>query len=153
ALVGGVGLGAVSAAINAAYASIGTRAANLVNAVFGVGSILAPLLVLGLGGLSLAWPFVVVAGLSLLTVVATRIWGVPGLRPPTAGTQAARPGPLLGLFALMLGLYVGMEVGFGAWLARHLGSVGFAAPALILSGYWGGLTLGRVLTGLAGGRV
>lgn len=153
ALVGGLGLGAVSAAINAAYASIGTRAANLVNAVFGVGSILAPLLVLGLGGVSLAWPFVVVAGLSLLTILATRIWGVPGLRPPAAGTQAARPGPLLVLFALVLGLYVGLEVGFGAWLARHLGSVGFAAPALILSGYWGGLTLGRVLTGLVGGRI
>lgn len=153
ALLGGLGLGAVSAAINAAYASLGTRAANLVNAVFGVGSILAPLLVLGLGGASLAWPFVVVAGLALLTILATRIWGVPGLRPPAAGTPAARPGPLLGLFALVLGLYVGLEVGFGAWLARHLAGVGFAAPALILSGYWGGLTLGRVLTGVAGGRV
>lgn len=153
ALVGGLGLGGVSAALNAAYASIGTRAVNLVNAVFGVGSILSPLLVLALGGRSLALPFLVVAALSGLTLLATRVWGVPALRPPAVGASQARPGLTLALFAVLIALYVGLEVGFGAWLARHLDSLRFAAPALILSGYWAGLTAGRVLTGLLGGRV
>jgi len=153
ALVGGLGLGGVSAALNAAYASIGTRAVNLVNAVFGLGSILSPLLVLALGGRSLALPFLVVAALSGVTLLATRVWGVPALRPPAASAANGRPGRTLALFAALIALYVGLEVGFGAWLGQHLESLRFAAPALILSGYWAGLTAGRILTGLLGGRV
>ncbi|EYB68312.1 major facilitator superfamily transporter [Deinococcus phoenicis] len=153
ALLGGLGLGGVSAALNAAYASIGTRAVNLVNAVFGVGSILSPLLVFALGPRSLAWPFLVVAALSLGTLLVTRVWGVPALRPPDRTGTAARPGLSFVLFALLIGVYVGLEVGFGAWLARHLEGGGHARPALILSGYWAGLTAGRVLTGLLGERV
>ncbi|MBB5233387.1 MFS transporter [Deinococcus budaensis] len=152
ALVGGLGLGGVSAALNAAYASIGTRAVNLVNAVFGVGSILSPLLVLALGGRSLALPFLVVAALGGVTLLATRVWGVPALRPPVAA-GSGQPGVTLALFAVLIFLYVGLEVGFGAWLARHLDSLRFGASALILSGYWAGLTAGRILTGLLGGRV
>ncbi|MEW6421821.1 MAG: MFS transporter [Deinococcota bacterium] len=152
ALVGGLGLGGVSAALNAAYASIGTRAVNLVNAVFGVGSILSPLLVAVLGPASLAWPFLVVAALALGTLGVVRVWNVPALRPPEQGGEATRPGVRLALFALLIGLYVGLEVGFGAWLARHLEALTTAQPALVLSGYWAGLTAGRVLTGLLGGR-
>ncbi|GAA5511795.1 hypothetical protein Dcar01_00508 [Deinococcus carri] len=153
ALVGGLGLGGVSAALNAAYASLGTRAVNLVNAVFGLGSILSPLLVLSLGPASLAWPFLAVAGLALGTLLAARVWGVPGLRPPDRAAAPVQPGLGFVLFALLIGLYVGLEVGFGAWLARHLEALGTARPALVLSGYWAGLTAGRVLTGLLGGRV
>ena len=50
AFLGGFGLGGVSACLNAAYASVGARAVNLVNAVFGVGSMIAPLLVVSLYG-------------------------------------------------------------------------------------------------------
>lgn len=153
ALVGGLGLGGVSAALNTAYAGIGTRAVNLVNAVFGVGSILSPLLVAALGTWFLGGPFLVVAGLGLATLAAVRLWGVPDLPPPVTTQATARPGLPLLLFALLLATYVGLEVGFGAWLARHLDALGFATPALILSGYWAGLTAGRVLTGLFGGRV
>ncbi|ABF45203.1 MULTISPECIES: MFS transporter [Deinococcus] len=152
ALVGGLGLGGVSAALNAAYASIGTRAVNLVNAVFGVGSVLSPLLVAALGSASLAWPFLVVAVLSLGTLGVVRMWNVPDLRPPEWSGEATRPGVRLALFALLIGLYVGLEVGFGAWLARPLEALTTARPALVLSGYWAGLTAGRVLTGLLGGR-
>ncbi|SMB92758.1 MFS transporter [Deinococcus hopiensis] len=153
ALLAGLGVGGVSAALNAAYASIGTRPVNLVNAVFGVGSILSPLLVLALGRQSLAWPFLTVALLGLGTVLAVRAWGVPALRPPGETTAPERPGWILVLFGLLIASYVGLEVGSGAWLARHLESLHFASPSLILSGYWLGLTGGRVLTGLWGGRV
>ncbi len=153
ALLGGLGLGGMSAALNTAYAGIGTRAVNLVNAVFGVGSILSPLLVATLGSRSLALPFLTVAGLGLATLLLVRLWGVPALPASGASGGAVRPGLPLLLFALLLATYVGLEVGFGAWLARHLSALGFAAPALILSGYWAGLTAGRVLTGLFGARV
>lgn len=140
ALLAGLGVGGVSAALNAAYASIGTRPVNLVNAVFGVGSILSPLLVLALGRQSLAWPFLTVALLGLGTVLAVRAWGVPALRPPGETTAPERPGWILVLFGLLIASYVGLEVGSGAWLARHLESLHFASPSLILSGYWLGLT-------------
>lgn len=153
ALVGGLGLGTVSAALNAAYASVGTRAVNLVNAVFGLGSIAAPLVVAGLAPRSLALPFLVVAGLSALTLGLVRLWGVPAMQVAPAQAAAARPGVQLGLFAFLIAAYVGLEAGFGAWLARHLDGLGVAGSAFILSGFWAGLTLGRIMTGAVGARV
>ncbi|THF69443.1 MFS transporter [Deinococcus sp. Arct2-2] len=153
ALVGGLGLGTVSASLNAAYASVGTRAVNLVNAVFGLGSIAAPLVVAGLAPRSLALPFLVVAGLSALTLGLVRLWGIPAMQPAPAQTAAARPGVQLGLFAFLIAAYVGLEAGFGAWLARHLDGIGLAGSAFILSGFWAGLTLGRIITGAVGARV
>ena len=145
-------MGEVRAALNAAYASIGTRPVNLVNAVFGVGSILSPLLVLALGRSALAWPLLVVALLGVGTVLAVRTWGVPALRVPEQTAAPHHPGWALVLFGLLIASYVGLEVGFGAWLARHLEALQFASPSLVLSGYWLGLTVGRVLTGIWGGR-
>ncbi|UQN05764.1 sugar MFS transporter [Deinococcus sp. QL22] len=153
ALVGGLGLGTVSAALNAAYASVGTRAVNLVNAVFGLGSIAAPLVVAGLAPRSLALPFLVVAALSALTLGLVRLWGVPAMQVAPAQAVAARPGVQFGLFAALIAAYVGLEAGFGAWLARHLDGVGLAGSAFILSGFWAGLTLGRIITGAVGARV
>jgi|UPI0003632CE3 fucose permease len=153
ALVGGLGVGSVSAALNAAYASVGTRAVNLVNAVFGLGSIAAPLVVAGLAPRTLAFPFLVVAGLSALTLGLVRLWGVPAMQVAPAQAVVARPGVQFGLFALLIATYVGLEAGYGAWLARHLDGLGVAGSAFILSGFWAGLTLGRIITGAVGARV
>lgn len=153
ALVGGLGLGGLSAGLNSAYASIGNRAVNLVNAVFGLGSILAPLLVALLAPRSLDLPFVVTLALFVLTLLTAWRFGVPALRPPPLEAATGRSGVLVGLFALVLACYVGLEVGFGAWAGRHLGTLGYGNAALFVSGYWGGLTVGRVLTGLFGARV
>ncbi|WP_229753061.1 MFS transporter [Deinococcus aerophilus] len=152
ALLGGFGLGGVSGALNAAYASIGTRAINLVNAVFGVGSILSPLLVAGSGG-NLAVPFLSVAALCGLTLLVARLWGFPAMRETPLPDAPGRLGVQVALFLLLIALYVSLEVGFGAWAGRHLQSLGVAAFALVVSGYWGGLTVGRILTGLFGARV
>ena len=154
ALVGGLGLGGVSAALNSAYASVGNRAVNLVNAVFGVGSIVAPLLVVSLAPRSLALPFLVVAGLCALTLLIAQRFGVPALRPPALPqTTGGRSGVQAALFAVVIACYVGLESGFGAWAGRHLDSLNYDHAALFISGYWGGLTLGRVLTGLFGARM
>lgn len=158
ALVGGLGLGGVSACLNAAYAARGTRPVNLVNAVFGVGSMVSPLLVVSLGQAGLEGPFLVVALTAVLTLAVARVWGVPDIASAggTAGGQAAvttvAPGLML-VFALMLAVYVGLEAGYGAWTVRYLDSRGLPGAALVLSGFWGGITLGRVLTGMFGPRV
>ncbi|MDV6374221.1 MFS transporter [Deinococcus arenicola] len=154
ALLGGFGAGGVSGGLNAAYASIGTRAVNLVNAVFGLGSILSPLLVAGAGG-NLSIPFVIVAVLGGLTLLSARIWGFPAIReqPLSTASGRARAGVQVALFLVLIACYVGLEVGFGAWAGRHLQSLGYASFAVIVAGYWGGMTVARILTGLFGARV
>jgi fucose permease len=152
ALLGGFGLGGVSGGLNAAYASIGTRAVNLVNAVFGLGSILSPLLVAGAGG-NLSVPFLTVAALCGLTLLSARIWGFPAMREQVLPSSPGRAGVQVGFFLVLLACYVGLEVGFGAWAGRHLQSLGYASFAVIVAGYWGGMTVARVLTGLFGARV
>lgn len=153
ALLAGFGVGGVSAGLNTVYASVGTRAVNLVNAIYGVGSIIAPLLLVGLAGFSLSWPFLTVTALCGLTLLAARVWGIPDVPPITIAPPAGRAGLLLVLFGLLLICYVGLEVGLGAWLAKHLQSLGVGQAALVLSGFWGTFTLGRILTGFYGGRV
>lgn len=157
ALLGGFGLGGVSGGLNAAYASIGTRAVNLVNAVFGVGSILSPLLVAGAGsteaGGNLAVPFLTVAALCGVTLLSARVWGFPAMREQPLPNAPGRAGVQVAFFLVLLACYVGLEVGFGAWAGRHLQSLGYASFAVIVAGYWGGLTVGRILTGLFGDRV
>lgn len=156
ALVAGLGLGVISAALNTGYANLGTRPANLVNAMFGVGSFLSPLLVSFTAQRSLSIPFVVVAALSGLIILTVWRWNVPEIpeRQPLA-TENSTSGQtlwLLVLFPLILVAYVGLEAGFGAWIGQHLTSLGWRDPALVISGFWGGLTLGRLLTGAFGGR-
>ncbi|MBZ9751191.1 MFS transporter [Deinococcus sp. HMF7604] len=153
ALVGGLGLGGVSACLNAAYASVGARAVNLVNAVFGVGSMLSPLLVAGLGAGGPGVPFLSVVVLCALALGAGRIWGVPEMAVHTATRLAGRSGVQVGLFAALLVCYVGMEAGYGAWMVRLLRLQSVEAAPLVLSLFWGALTAGRVLMGLWGARL
>ena len=154
ALTGGLGLGVVSAVLNTAYASLGTRPSNAVNAVFGLGSLISPLIVLGTAPTSLSVPFLVIAALALLTLIAITRWNVPEVprEPTSSGPPVRTPVLPVLLFSVLLCTYVALEVGFGAWIAAHLGSLGWAKPALITSAYWAGLTVGRILTRLWGQR-
>lgn len=159
ALLGGLGLGGVSGALNAAYAVAGTQAINFVNAVFGVGSMVAPLLLTFAsrqagdvaGGLPLA--FASIAGLVGLSLVAAAAWGLPRLAHTAGDTAGAVDRGTLALFAALMLVYVGVEVGTGAWAAKTLAASGHTHPALVVSAYWGGLTVARVLTSLLGERV
>jgi FHS family L-fucose permease-like MFS transporter len=61
------------------------------------------------------------------------------------------------LMAAVLFLYVGAEIGLGSWVssyAREAADAGIMAAALMTSGYWAALLLGRLVTGrlLAGGH-
>lgn len=152
ALVGGLGLGGVSGALNAAYANLGTQPVNLVNALFGVGSVTSPQIVAAFGGSAVSWPFLFVSAFAGLTLLAARLWGFPEVPPKTAATAGQASGKV-GFFALILVFYVSLEVGFGAWAGKHLEYLGAAHIATVISAYWGGLTVGRILTGLFGGRV
>ncbi|CAM9487948.1 unnamed protein product [Ectocarpus sp. 12 AP-2014] len=67
-----------------------------------------------------------------------------GGKPP----PSPPPFPLVGLLVLFFFLYVGIEVGFGAWVAVVVlrdDLAGQAGAALMASVFWGGITLGRLL--------
>ena len=111
---------------------------NLESAAFGLGSMLGPWLVGGLGGV--AAPFLVVALLALSVAAVLR--RVPALPEPPRerGSGGRLPLGFMGLFFL----YVGLEASAGHWGAYHLDAVG-ELGAFWIGLYWGFQTLGRFL--------
>lgn len=152
AVLGGVAQGGLSSAVNAYLAAAGTRAINFANALFGLASMLSPLVAAWLAPQGLMWPFVVVAGLATVSLLAARVWGVPAMPRPEAQAPMHRVGRSMTLFVVMLICYVGLEVGFGAWGGKHMTGIGVGQAALIVSLYWGGFTLGRALASAFGAR-
>jgi FHS family Na+ dependent glucose MFS transporter 1 len=125
---------------------------NGLHASFGVGTVLAPLvvgIVFSLGG-DLTWVYRVIAVLVLPGVV----WLAPLPSPPIRSTpkiapEGPTPRPLVLRIMLFLGLYVGAEIGFGYWVATYAVSMklssGKAAAAYLTMAFWIGLTLGRLV--------
>lgn len=150
ALVLGFGFGGVDIGLNILFGqSFGTRGAaalNLLNAMFGLGAVLGPLLIALFLPVGLLWPFLLVALASALLVL--RLWRI---ETPAAGvvpSQASDPQLLLTLFGFIsfYFLYVGIETGTGSWAATHLASVfSEKSAAGITSVFWGTLMLGRLL--------
>jgi FHS family glucose/mannose:H+ symporter-like MFS transporter len=144
----GFGAGGLVVLINLTFATrFGRRSPAmlvLVNASYGVGSILGPALVGVARGYS---PLFVGAGIAgvvcILPLSRTPAIAAP---PPQSSIESARARGLIAWFALLLLVYVGIESGVGTWEATDLVSAGdsaqFAAAATSL--YWAAFTLGRV---------
>jgi fucose permease len=164
ALLAGAGFGGVLAVGNTLVAQLfperRAAALNAINLFFGVGSIVGPALA-GVAGARLGTPQAALwAGAALVAALSLSV-----LRVATARTQAhaSRPGGLGGgqparpwLLSLLLSVYVGSEVGLGAWLTLYMiTSVALAAPqaALVVSMFWLALTSGRTLAAMLGGRL
>lgn len=118
---------------------------------FGIGSILAPLIVAWATSpqANLSWAFWALAALAL----PGALW-LPWLPSPPAPTaRETRRGwesrPLLVLWiAVFLGLYVGAEIGFGGWIFSYAVASGLASAddaAYLTTAFWGAFTLGRLL--------
>lgn len=134
---------------------------NLAHGFFGVGSMAGPLI----GGLALTtgvgWNWLMAPGLVVglvLLLLASR------LRLPPTQTVASHHDaswrilrqPLVILLAVILCLYVGVEVMVGTWAFSHLRltyGAGDAAAGLATALFWGGLTAGRLLAGTVGARI
>lgn len=153
ALIGGLGFGGVSVTFNVGFARLGTRAApslNLLNACFGLGSVLAPLLVAFLAGG--VWPFLVLGALAVaLLLGAGALPELPDTVPPGGAGRANTA--LLALFGLLFVVYVGVEAGVGSWMTSHLSGVGVAGAAAWTSAFWLTVTVGRVLSAPLAQRV
>jgi fucose permease len=166
-LLGGLGFGCVLAAGNVLVAGLyparSAAVLNGANVFFGIGSVLGPAAVglasarLGLPLASLWTAAALLAALApALLVGRSRAPRRPAPTPERAGDGAARAPLATWLLGVLLLIYIGTEVGFGAWVTVYMiESVGLAQPAaaLVASGFWLALTLGRVLATLLGMRM
>ncbi len=147
----GLGFGAVQVAVNLLVARTfedgAASALNLVNAVFGLGALGAPL-VIALFAPGFTLPIALLAALAVVVLLAlarlSRYPTPPRLvrsdGGPTSGTAL-----VVGFVALYF-FYVSAEVGVTSWATEHLTpSFGIAIGAAATSFYWGALTVGRLI--------
>jgi fucose permease len=127
------------------------RELNRLHVWFSVGALTAPLVVGQLLNAGVAWETVILGtGAAVLPMaVLFAIADVPHGRH--AGTEAGGgrkvgvAGPLL-LLALGIGCYVAAEIGVSNWLVRFLDQAPIAIATGALSLFWGGLTVGRLVS-------
>jgi FHS family glucose/mannose:H+ symporter-like MFS transporter len=132
-------------------------ALNYLHVLFGVGALLGPMIVAGALAQTISYSRVFATGAIACALIALALVATPALEILTSQEQ---PGGLLPMLArpliwvvggVML-LYVGAEVGIGAWLFVYLRRAGAVSTVLASSGvslYWLGLVAGR----MAGGRL
>jgi FHS family Na+ dependent glucose MFS transporter 1 len=127
------------------------RAMNLLHLCFGLGALVAPLVVhVGLevaGGAA-------AAGCLVMAVVATTI----PAPPPPASSRAEHTtttAPLLALLAAFFFVYVGLEIGYAGWVKTYGEAVSFSEleATWLTTVFWISFTIGRMLAAAAAGRV
>ena len=129
---------------------------NALHFFFGVGATIGPLLVTitrASNGEATPWPFWISAiALIPLSFVA---FFLPSPQPIVAETKEGASQPektnylLVLLYAMILFLYVGGEIGFGNWIFTYVTETGVATIAqgdTLTSIFWGALTVGRLLS-------
>lgn len=132
----------------------GKRVAPFLNALhffFGVGAILAPIIV---AWVALVNPTIHAAywALALLILPAAfRVFQLPSPAPQTASPEQAKAPVnvrLVACIAVFFFLYLGAELGFGNWIFTYLVTLNLSdetTARYVNSAFWGALTAGRLL--------
>jgi FHS family Na+ dependent glucose MFS transporter 1 len=163
----GLGFGALDVSTNVliaeTFADRSVPVLNLLHVFYGVGSVLGPAAVsVGLRLWDSSLPALGV-GIALLAVPVPFVLRLaPGPVPARANTPApdvpdsfTYRAPLLWALGALLLLYVGVEAGMGAWTTAYVDrstTLSVETAALITSGFWLALTVGRVAGAAWGGR-
>jgi MFS transporter, FHS family, L-fucose permease len=166
ALIAGLGHGAIDVSVNVLIAEVfverSAAALNLLNVFFGVGAVAGPALAgltLQLWGTALpslwlgAGLFVLLAPLAPLLAVVPRTLHRAEQAAPAAPLYRS---PLLWAIGALVLLYVGIENGIGGWTTAYLvqtTALTAATAALVTSGFWLALTVGRVAGAILGTRL
>ncbi|HLK01334.1 MAG TPA: MFS transporter [Streptosporangiaceae bacterium] len=169
-LITGLAAGLLESVLNVYVAALpdATAVLNRLHAFFGVGALIGPVLAAWiLAGAS--WPVVwLVLGIACVPVTAGFLAVFPRPQPadPAGPAEPAERGigllnaalrdrgVLLG--AVLLAVYVGVEAGVGNWGFSYLvqaRSLPGQLAGYSISGYWLGLTLGRLLISPAAARI
>jgi fucose permease len=154
------GSGFVDAGVNGLFLDIYRDARgsslNFLHLFFSLGSLIAPVLIGTLVSAGLHWRAVLVVTavgfLLLLLPLATA--GMPSGRhaaraPDAAANESSRAEASMLPFVLLaigIALYAGAEVGVSNWLVRFLASVPLAQATVVLSLFWAGHAVGRLLS-------
>jgi fucose permease len=169
AVLTGLGAGAIDAALNT-YVAVhhGARTLNWFHACYGVGAATGPVIMTSVlaGGRPWQRGYVIVgAGQVLLAIafgVSARRWGGPP--KPVVAAAPARPAarlrdtagePVAQLASATFLVYTGLEAAIGAWAFSWLSmgrGVSTVMAGTAVSVFWGGLTTGRLLAAIGGGR-
>ncbi|GGV15395.1 hypothetical protein GCM10010495_31980 [Kitasatospora herbaricolor] len=160
ALLAGLGFGGIDYGLNQLFAvGFGHRSAamlNILNAHFGVGAILGPVLIGAVGPEHYPAVFLGFALADLPLLLLLRGVRPREARAPDGGTARADAPDgaasrslrtVLAAFVVLYVLHVGIEAGVGGWEPTHLETVGHRAglAATATSVYWLMLTVGRFL--------
>jgi fucose permease len=155
----GLGVGIIDAGINVYIASMPCNAArlNYLHAFYGIGALLGPLIASALLAVRWGWNsvYVVWIGMSLVLLIGIHlVFKQQNIAPseeiatPSSNVLvAALRVPIVWIAALFLLIYVGVEVSVGIWSYSFLIEERHASilcAGWMVSGYWLGLTLGRL---------
>ena len=163
-IIYGIGMGALLVGCNVAVTRLDPAHAsvniNVLNFTYGIGSIIGPQVV----NLALSqhnYLMAYQAGFVFALMIMVFFFAL-SIQPPTPttyqhGTTIGRISvPNLLPFIILLFVYVGMEVSFGAWIftqVRLAASAPESIAALATSLFWGGFTVGRGIISVLGTRV
>lgn len=146
--VSGLGFGLLNVTVNVLVARVfsggAAPALNLINAVFGGGAMVMPLLV-ALFAPRFAPPLVILIVLAVVVLLLATRLRAPPPAPAVTGGESVAWGLVAG-FVVLYFMYVTTEVGVASWVTEYLTpSVGLGWAAAATSIYWGAVTLGRLL--------
>jgi fucose permease len=144
-----------------------SRALNLLHVTYGVGALMAPLLLAALVAAGVPWQWLMtgsgiamaVAGVGLaLTVPPDPVLHVPVPAAEAAGgveteVRTRRLPLFLLVMAVSITCYVAAEAGVSDWLVRYLAALPLAQASLALTLFWGGIAVGRLVFARIGNRL
>jgi fucose permease len=166
----GFGVAVIDAGLNAYIAGLprNTALLNYLHAFYGAGALLGPIVASGLLALHVDWNHVyyVWIGMSLIVLIGAGLVFKNRHAAAPEGAQAnlaasnvlfdALKLRVVWIAALFLVFYTGTEVSLGSWSYSFL-TEARGGPTLlsgwVVSGYWLGLTLGRIFLGHVAQRV
>jgi fucose permease len=152
----GIGFGLAVPALNnlaaGMFPAAADRAVLYLNALLGLGTALAPLLVAVFLGLGVWWGLPLVTAILLVVLIVVSL-GLPlpsevAPSPPMGRTRRPSLPPAFRLFAVFALLYGIVETMNGNWSTVYMtGTLGASAAeaSLALTAFWGMVTVGRVL--------
>ena len=156
----GFGVAIIDAGLNTYIASMPRNAAllNYLHAFYGIGALLGPVIASTILAIRWGWNsvYIVWIGMSLVLLIGFQLVfreqnisqrEDTATRPESNVLLAALSVPMVWIAALFMLIYVGAEVSVGSWTYSFLTEERHAPILLagwMVSGYWIGLTLGRL---------
>jgi len=170
-MLAGLGAGAIDAGLNTyAATQFSARMVNWLHASYGIGAATGPVIMTGVLAMHEPWQrgYVVVGSWQLLLAVCftlTRKWWPEANAAPETSTSDAVPTasnlstlrlPVVWLSIAVFFVYTGIEAAAGVWvysLFTEARAVPMMTAGRWVSIYWGGLSVGRLLSGIIVGSV